>query len=254
MTDTSERIIILTAIILMFVAIQSYSMLTGKRIGTLNDIEVEIYTPQVNYTLGEGFTATIYFVNSDIKDVWIKAFHQYTINRYNLNHPEKGIISDVLVNLDQENPWIHVPAHSRMVFDTVFCKPQYEGEFRICCLGAEKTVLILEQDSAWVTATVINVELSPEHKKMEISSDNNNVPRTLYKAIDKALEEKFKEGEVTSDGSQRTLHISTIEAETLIHYFEGEIERDRLNYEFYVGYVDYTFSILIQFSLPIITS
>ena len=162
MADNSERILILSTILLLLIIVQSINYSPHRHIGTLKDINVDIYTSQDNYTLGEGFTATIYFVNSDSEDVWIEGFHQYTINRYNLNHPEKGIIADVLVNLDQENPWIHVPAHSRIVFDTVFCKPQYEGEFRICCLGAEKTVLILEQDSAWVTATVLNVELSAE--------------------------------------------------------------------------------------------
>jgi hypothetical protein len=56
--------VILSAFILLFIALQSNSDLTGKRIGTLNDIEVEIYTTQDEYTLGEDFTATVYLVNA----------------------------------------------------------------------------------------------------------------------------------------------------------------------------------------------
>jgi hypothetical protein len=52
MADTSERIILLSFIILMFIAIQSPSYLTGKRNGTINDIDVEIYTSHDEYLLG----------------------------------------------------------------------------------------------------------------------------------------------------------------------------------------------------------
>lgn len=144
MTDTSERIIILSAIILMFIAIQSYSELTGKRIVTLKDIEVEIYTTQDAYTLGENFTAIVYFVNNESEEVWVESVSQYTKHSYSLDHPEEGLSADVHVTIDRENPWMHIPANSRIKFDYMHCKPQYTGEFRISCLGAEKTVLILE--------------------------------------------------------------------------------------------------------------
>jgi hypothetical protein len=53
---------------------------------------------------------------------------------------------------------------------------------------------------------------------------------------------------------ERRLAISSVEAESIIHYFGEEIEKDRLYYEYYVSYVDSTFSILIQFHLPDPTS
>jgi len=144
MADTSDRIIILSAIILMFIAIQSYSELTGKLIVTLKDIEVEIYTPKDAYTLGENFTAIVYFVNNESEEVWVEAVSQYYIHSYSLDHPEEGLSADVHVTIDRENPWMHIPANSRIKFDYMHCYPKYRGEFRISCLGAEKTVLILK--------------------------------------------------------------------------------------------------------------
>jgi len=128
----------------MFLAIQSYSELTGKRIVTLKDIEVEIYTPQDTYTLGENFTAIVYFVNNESEEVWVEAVSHYTIHSYSLSHPEEGLSADVHVTINRENPWMHIPANSRIKFDYMHCWPQHTGEFRISCLGAEKKVLILE--------------------------------------------------------------------------------------------------------------
>lgn len=108
------------------------------------DIGVEIYTPRQNYTLGENFTAIVYFVNNESEEVGVEAVSQYTINSFSLSHPEEGLSADVYDIIDSENPWMYIPANSRIEFDYMFCKPQYTGEFRISCLGAEKTVLILE--------------------------------------------------------------------------------------------------------------
>lgn len=178
MTDTSERIIILSAIILMFIAIQSYSELTGKRIVTLKDIEVEIITPQDAYILGENFTAIVYFVNNESEEVWVEAVSQYTIYSYSLDHPEEGLFADVHVTPDSENPWMHIPANSRIKFDYMHCKPQYGGEFRISCFGAEKTVLILD--------TIV-----------EQADEKHNISRE--EAIDIAIEEAGSIGWVDID-------------------------------------------------------
>jgi hypothetical protein len=113
--------------------------------GTLKDIDVEIYTPQDDYVLGENFTAVVYFVNDESEDIWIEGLHQYTINCYSLSHPMEGITADVQVMLDASAPWIHVPAYSMIMFDHVYCDPEYSGDYRISCLGAEKTVLILSR-------------------------------------------------------------------------------------------------------------
>jgi hypothetical protein len=144
MADNSERILILSTILLLLIIVQSINYSPPRHIGNLKDIDVEIYTPRQNYTLGENFTAIVYFVNNESEEVWVEAVSQYTIHSYSLDHPGEGLSADVHVTIDRENPWIHVPANSRIKFDYMHCKPQYRGEFRISCLGAEKTVLILE--------------------------------------------------------------------------------------------------------------
>ena len=108
------------------------------------DIDVEIYTPRQNYTLGENFTAIVYFVNNESVEVWVEAVSHHTINSYSLSHPEESLSADVHDAIDIENPWMHIPENSRIKLDYMQCKPQYTGEFTITCLGAEKTVLILD--------------------------------------------------------------------------------------------------------------
>ena len=97
------------------------------------------------------------------------------------------------------------------------------------------------------------MEHSPNLDIVEISSEDDDVPISLFEAIDKAfLEEASVQDRGKIDDINvglRKIPISSAEAESIIHYFGGEMEKDRLNYEFYVSYVDYTFSILIQYSL-----
>ena len=115
-----------------------------------------------------------------------------------------------------------------------------------------------EKEYAWVTATVLTVDPSPTLNIIELSSEDSDIPRSLFKAINKALPEaeSVQEGEQIRDvpTGERRLAISIAEAESIIHYFGEEKEKDRLYYEYYVSYVDSTFSILIQFHLPDPTS
>ena len=130
----------------VFILESSQNASMPREMRTLKDIGINIYTPRQNYTLGENFTAIVFFVNNESEEVWVEAVSQYTINSYSLSHPEEGLSKDVHDTIDSEHPWIHIPANSRITFDYMYCKPQYTGEFRISCLGAEKTVLILEPD------------------------------------------------------------------------------------------------------------
>lgn len=113
----------------------------------------------------------------------------------------------------------------------------------------------LEKEYAWITATILTVEPSPTLEIVELSSEDKDIPHSLFKAIDKALEEEFIQEEVTPDArARRKLRISINEAESIIRYFVGYIEKDRQNYEFYVSHGNASYSILIQFYQSLVTS
>ncbi len=59
---------------------------------------------------------------------------------------------------------------------------------------------------------------------------------------------------MSPDGPQRMFKISSVDAESIIQYFGGEIEMDRLSYEFYVSHANISYSVLIQFYQPLVTS
>jgi hypothetical protein len=117
---------------------------------------------------------------------------------------------------------------------------------------------IPRNEYAWITATVLTVEPSPILDIVKLFSEDTDIPRSLFKAIDKALPEgeSEQEGGIIRDFpyGERRLAISIVEADSIIRYFGEEIEKDRRYYEYYVNYVDSTFSILIQFHLPDPTS
>jgi hypothetical protein len=117
---------------------------------------------------------------------------------------------------------------------------------------------IPRDEYAWITATVLTVEPSPILDIIVLSSEEKDIPSSLFKAIDKTLpeDESVYEGEQITDVpiGERRLAISIVEAESIIHYFGEELEKDRLYYEYYVSYVDSIFSVLIQFHLPDPTS
>jgi hypothetical protein len=142
MIKTSERIVILSALLLAVIIVWSPNSGLVRTISTVNDVEVEIGTSRDNYTLGESFTATVYFVNNGQKDVWMNPIYELSFlgNSLNDSKPNSG---SILLDWVQ-GAMIHIPAKSKIkLFERDF-EPQYSGEFLITCLGAKKTVLILE--------------------------------------------------------------------------------------------------------------
>jgi hypothetical protein len=116
---------------------------------------------------------------------------------------------------------------------------------------------IPRDENAWVTATVLNFEPSPTLKIIEFSSDDEDIPRSLFEAIDKALLDAEsvheKEPSIYPHESRR-FAMPIDEAEAIIHYFGAEIVEGRDTYEVYVSFGDYVFSIYIQLSRPSPTS
>ncbi len=113
---------------------------------------------------------------------------------------------------------------------------------------------IPQDENSWVTATVLNFEPSPTLTIVELSSEDEDIPRSLFRAIDKALleYESAQEGGLSRvPGVSRMFVMPIDEAESIIHYFGEEIEEGRNAYEFYVSFLDYVFSILIQFSIQV---
>lgn len=143
MADTSERIIILSAVVLVIIVLLPNSGLT-RTIGTVFDVEVEITTSRDNYTIGEGFTATVYFVNSGSKDVWMNPIGEVAFLGRSVNDPEPN--AGYIVLDWPHAQLIHIPPKSKISFFERGFVSQYSGDFLITCFGAEKTVLILDSE------------------------------------------------------------------------------------------------------------
>ena len=142
MIKTSERIVILSALLLAVIIVWSPNSGLVRTISTVNDVEVEIGTSRDNYTLGESFTATVYFFNTVKMFFWMNQIYELSFlgNSINDSKPNSG---SILLDWVQ-GAMIHIPAKSKIkLFERDF-EPQYSGEFLITCLGAKKTVLILE--------------------------------------------------------------------------------------------------------------
>jgi len=58
---------------------------------------------------------------------------------------------------------------------------------------------IPRDENAWITAMVLTVELSPNLDVVELSSEDEDIPRSLFKAIDKAIldAESLNEGRLS---------------------------------------------------------
>ena len=141
MVDASERIIILSAVVLVIILWLPTSGLM-RPLGTVFDLEIEITTSRDNYTLGESFTATLHLVNNGSKDVWINPIYELPFRGSSVNDPEPD--TGVILRDYPQGHKIHVPPKSkRSIFEREF-KPQYSGEFIISCWGVKKTVQIRE--------------------------------------------------------------------------------------------------------------
>ena len=140
MPDASERIIILSAVILVIILWLPNSGLIRTSV-TIDDLEVEIVTSSDTYTLGDSFTANFYLVNHRTKDVWLEPDYSLSFTGVSENDPKPGPRG---VNIARPRVAFHIPANSKAQILHLSFKPQYSGEFFISCLGANKTVLILE--------------------------------------------------------------------------------------------------------------
>ena len=146
MADTSERIIILSAVVLVIIVLFPNSGLM-RPLGTVFDIEVEITTSRDNYTLGESFTATLQLVNNGSKDVWMNPIYELPFLGNSVNDPEP---TTGMIDLDWiQGAKIHVPPKSKTQLFELNFEPQYSGEFVISCFGVKKSVLILEPEQEY---------------------------------------------------------------------------------------------------------
>ena len=143
MADASDRIIILSAVVLVIIALLPNSGLM-RPLGTVFDIEVEITTSRDSYTLGESFTATLHLVNNGSKDVWMNPIYELQFLGNSVNDPEP---TTGIIDLDWiQGAKIHVPPKSKFKLFELDFKPQYSGAFLISCFGVKKTVQILEPE------------------------------------------------------------------------------------------------------------
>jgi hypothetical protein len=152
MADTSERIVILSAVVLAIIILLPTSGLM-RPLGTVFDIEVEITTSRDNYTLGESFTATLHLVNNGSKDVRMNPIYELPFRGSSVNDPEPNT---GVIHLDWiQGAKIHVPPKSKFkLFERDF-ESQYSGEFIISCFGVKKTVQILDSESEGETVNAI---------------------------------------------------------------------------------------------------
>jgi len=152
MADASERIIILSAVVLVIIALLPKSGLM-RPLGTVFDVEVEITTSRDSYTLGESFTATLHLVNNGSKDVWLNPIIEVPFIGNSVNDPEQMTGA---FHLDwPQGHMIHVPPKSKFKLVEFDFKPKYSGEFLISCFGVKKTVLIFDPPSEGETVNAM---------------------------------------------------------------------------------------------------
>ncbi len=147
MPDTSERIIILSAVILVviigqFVKMYKTEPIKEDTILTWRDMQIQIATSRDNYTLGEGFTATVYLVNNRSEEVQMQPITSLSI---------EGGRDMGYSGLASTHDWTPaagtvttLPAYSKKKLADQYFTPEKTGEFIITSLGVNKTVLILE--------------------------------------------------------------------------------------------------------------
>ncbi len=143
MADTSERIILLSAVVLVIIVWLTNSGLIRTNV-TVDEVEVEIDTTRDYYYLGDSFTANVYFVNNRSKDVWMEPVSSFSFSGVSENDPASGHVVDVTDNPEGR---LHIPAQTKVLLIDQLFMPNELGEFTITCLGARKKVLIIESQS-----------------------------------------------------------------------------------------------------------
>ena len=181
MADTSERILILSAVLLVGILVRSNQLYQIELINekevesigelddtilTWKDMQIQIATSRDNYTLGERFTVTIYLVNNRTEEIKMKPVAPLTVSGG--EDRTDGIVKYTSGFYPLETI-ITLPANSKKQLVNASFAPQQTGEFIITCLGTNKTVLIL--DSEFEDDTV--------HAKMNKQSYHNTEKASL---------------------------------------------------------------------------
>ena len=151
MADKSERIIILSVVLLVIILWLPNSGLI-QTIVTIDDVEVEIDTSRDYYYLGENFTATIYLVNSRSRDVWMEPMIGIPFSGSSTNGLA-GTLPHVFLNVMDGR--LFIPAKTKVILIDRLFTPKKSGEFTITSLGARKKVLIIESQSENETVNAI---------------------------------------------------------------------------------------------------
>ncbi len=149
MPDTSERIIILSAVVLVIILWFPNSGLIRTFV-TIDDLEIEIVTSRDNYTLGENFTASVYLVNTRSRDVWMEPIQAIILRGDWEGKPAWGEAV-----IDFMNDTLHIPSKSKVFLVYRRFTPIITGEFIIQCSGVRKTVLIFDLPSEGETVNAM---------------------------------------------------------------------------------------------------
>lgn len=137
MADASERIVILSAVVLMVIVVWTSTL---PQIVSLDDVRIELETEKVEYVVNEDIRVKVYFYNERPFSVRIntnidKAIIGYTPER----EPSPASLGHSL-----PVGYSEIPPNSRIEFHSGILTPKYSGDFLITCLGANKSVQILE--------------------------------------------------------------------------------------------------------------
>jgi len=140
MADTSDRIIILSAVILVVIVVWTSSY---PPIVSLSDIQIELETDKALYLVNEEFKVKASFYHEKSYAVRINTNIDYNLIGYTLER------EGIPVSLSHGFPknFSTIPPYSSIKVHTGTLQPRYSGEFFISCLGVNKTVLILDSES-----------------------------------------------------------------------------------------------------------
>ena len=165
MADTSERIISLSFIILMFIAIQST--------GTPESTRLEIITDKQEYAIGEKVKSTFYIYNPNPVPIKVEPYNIFEVDVFLNDIPQDGAFT--ADTLWESGAMITIPAESRHKIDDMTFVANEAGNFTINLSirvrndfagGARHTVLILEPEEG---ATGNSVEVYIEEANYTVS-------------------------------------------------------------------------------------
>ncbi|MCW3990812.1 MAG: hypothetical protein NWE88_12145 [Candidatus Bathyarchaeota archaeon] len=140
MADASERIIVLSALLL--IGIIAWTSTTTP-IVSLDDVRIELETEKGVYEMNEDIEVKVYFYNEKPFAVKLNTNIDKVIEGYT---PEREP-SPASTGHGHPIVYSEIPPNSRIKFHSRPLTPKYSGEYLISCLGANKTVLIFDPPS-----------------------------------------------------------------------------------------------------------